>query len=131
VHTSDDQRNTHHLVASADENGHRARVGTLLDDEHLLLGGAERELADEASVAKLVGAQVLETGDDAAVGRNGDQLDLGATNPADGREVVLHEEVVGLIVKAPLANDEVGAGVLDSASVSSRAMNYLSDNRPC
>jgi hypothetical protein len=40
-------------------------------------------------------------------------LDLGTTNPPDGRKVVLHEQVICFVVEAPLADNEVCSAVLD------------------
>ena len=39
-------------------------------------------------------------------------LDFGATDPSDSRKVVLHQQVVRFIVKAPLANDQIRTRVL-------------------
>lgn len=105
---------SYHLVAAADENGDGAGVGALLDDEHLLARSAEGHLLDDARGAELGRGQLLEARHDAAVGRNGDEFHLRATDPADSGQVVLQQQVVGLVVEAPLADDEVGAGVLDA-----------------
>ena len=43
---------------------------------------------------------------------DGDELELHAADPAHGGEAVLQEEVVRLVVEAPLADDEVCAAVL-------------------
>ena len=40
-------------------------------------------------------------------------LDLRSSNPSHGRQVVLHEQVVRLVVEPPLADDQVGARILD------------------
>ena len=40
-------------------------------------------------------------------------LDLGSADPPDGGQLPLKEEMVGLVVKAPLADGQGGAGVLD------------------
>ena len=53
----------------------------LLDDEHAILGRAEVQLADQTGVAQLVGAQLLEPGNDSAASSDGDQFDFGASNP--------------------------------------------------
>lgn len=47
-----------------------------------------------------------------AVGSDGNELDLYPAHPAHGREVVLKQEVVSLVVKAPLADDQVSSAVL-------------------
>lgn len=40
-------------------------------------------------------------------------LDLRSSDPSNGRQIVLHQKVVRLVVETPLADDEVGSGVLD------------------
>lgn len=40
-------------------------------------------------------------------------LNLWAPHPADGRQLVLQEQVIRLIIEAPLADGEVGACVFD------------------
>mmetsp|Transcript_32272 Transcript_32272/g.79948 ORF Transcript_32272/g.79948 Transcript_32272/m.79948 type:complete len:351 (+) Transcript_32272:698-1750(+) len=102
-----------HLVAAAHEDRHRLRVGAILNDDHAVLGRAERLLVHVARRAELVCGELREARHDARVGRNGEQLDLDAAHPADRRQVVLHQQVVRLVVKTPLADDEVAARVLD------------------
>ena len=63
-----------HLVATANEDGHGARILALLDDEHAILGRAERELAHLAREAELLGRQLAETWHNAAAGGDRDQL---------------------------------------------------------
>lgn len=106
------QRLTHHLVTSTNENSHGAGVGTLLDYQHLLSRSSEAHLADNTSSAELVRGQILEAGHNTAVCGNGDQLDLGPTNPTNGRQVILEQKVVGFIIETPLANDQVGTRFL-------------------
>ena len=53
-------------------------VGTVFNDEHLVLGGAEGELPDGAAGAELLRRELLEAGHNAAISGDGDQLDLGA-----------------------------------------------------
>ena len=43
-----------HLGAAPQEDGDCLAVGALLDDQHLVLGGAEAELPDQAGGAELV-----------------------------------------------------------------------------
>jgi hypothetical protein len=50
------------------------------------LGGAEGELPDEASRAKLIGAELLEARNDSTARRDGDQLDLRAAHPSRRKE---------------------------------------------
>lgn len=42
-------------------------------------------------------------------------LDFWPTNPSDSREIVLHQQVVRLVVEAPLADDKIRTRVLDHA----------------
>lgn len=64
----------YHLIAAADEDGDGARVGALFDDKHLISRSAERNFADHSGFAQLLGREVLEPGDDAAVRRNSNEL---------------------------------------------------------
>lgn len=102
-----------HFVAAAHEDCDGPGVGALLDDQHLVACCSESQLADDASLAELLGAEVLETWYNASVGGNGNQLDLGPAYPPHGWQLVCEQKVVGLVVEAPLADDDVGAGVLD------------------
>lgn len=128
---------TYHLVRTANKDGDGLRIGAVLNDEHLVAGGTERDLPHDAGLSELGCCQVFEPGDDAAVGRDRDELqgqgkdnvsrrlqvrdrpeggthlDFRTADPSDGGQVVLHQEVVRFVVKAPLADDEVGARVLD------------------
>lgn len=45
---------------------------------------------------------------DARAGCHCQQLNLDTAHPADGWQVVVHQQVVGLILKAPLADDQAG-----------------------
>uniref|UniRef100_A0A6B0VAH4 Secreted protein n=1 Tax=Ixodes ricinus TaxID=34613 RepID=A0A6B0VAH4_IXORI len=101
-----------HLVAAPDEDGDGPGVWALLDDQHAVLGGAERELPHHARRAQLVRTQLAEAGHDAAARGNGDQLDFWSPDPAHGGQLPLEQQVVGLIVEAPLADDQVGPGRL-------------------
>jgi len=103
----------YHLVATTDQDGDRTRVGAVLNVQHAVFARAKGGLADLACLAELGSRHLLKAGDDAATSGDGDELELGATDPADGWELVLHQQVVGLVVKAPLAHNQVGARVLD------------------
>lgn len=102
-----------HLVRATQERRDGARVGTLFDHQHPVARRAEADLAHDAGVPELVRRQVLKPRHDPPVGRDRNQLELGAAHPADGRQLVLEQQVVRLVVKAPLAHDQVRAGVLD------------------
>eukprot|EP00050_Salpingoeca_kvevrii_P010683 m.9769 g.9769 ORF g.9769 m.9769 type:complete len:527 (-) comp3015_c0_seq2:171-1751(-) len=102
-----------HLVATADEDGDSLGVLALLDDKHAVLGGAKGNLTDATSLAKLLSRKLFKAGNNAATRGDSNELDLGAANPADSGEALLQQEVVGLVVEAPLANGECCAGVLD------------------
>jgi len=78
-----------HLVAAADEDGDGPRVLALLNDEHVVLGRAERQLPDSASAAELLGSQLTESGHNAAAGSDGDQFDLGTSDPTNGGQFPL------------------------------------------
>ena len=98
----------YHLVTSTDEDCDRPAVGALFDDKHLLSCGSEAHLTDLTGCAELLGGQIFESWHNTAVCGDGNQLNLGTTNPSDGRQLILEEQVVGLVVEAPLADDQVG-----------------------
>mmetsp|Transcript_9052 Transcript_9052/g.15310 ORF Transcript_9052/g.15310 Transcript_9052/m.15310 type:complete len:364 (+) Transcript_9052:294-1385(+) len=101
-----------HLVSSADQHGHGIGEGAVLDDQHALLGGAEAYLAHRPSLAQLFRRQLLETRHNSSASGDSDQLQLDTTNPSHGRQLILQQQVVRLVVEAPLADDQVGATVL-------------------
>lgn len=111
---------TYHLVASANEDSDRTAVGTFFNDQHLLSCCAKSHLAHTTSSTKLLCAQILKSRHDTAIGGNCNQLDLGTTDPSDGGQLVLKEQVVGLIVETPLTDDEVGSRIL-------QLLNHLSE----
>lgn len=39
-------------------------------------------------------------------------LDFGTTNPSNGRELILHKQVVRLVIETPLTDNQIGASVL-------------------
>lgn len=77
-----------HLVAATDEDCDGARVGALLNHQHLLSCCAEAHLAHDTCRAKLGCAEVLEARHNPAVGGNGDELDFGTSNPPHGGKLV-------------------------------------------
>jgi hypothetical protein len=105
-------KETDHLVATADEDGHGPGVGAVLNDQHLFPCGAEGHLADNAGAAQLLRLEVFEPGHYPAVGGNSNKLDLRTAHPPYGGELVLKEEMVGLVVETPLTYGKVGSGVL-------------------
>lgn len=87
-------------------------------------------------MTELVGGKIFKSGDNSTVGGNGDKLvqivnynlvwnrgistrgvdvaylDFGTTDPSNGRELVLHKQVVRLVIETPLADNQIGASVL-------------------
>ena len=47
----------------------------VLDDQHLVLGGAEGQLLDDAGMTQFLWGQLAESGHDAASGGDGDELE--------------------------------------------------------
>ena len=47
----------------------------------------------------------------ARTGRNCNELHFDAANPTNGRQFVLQEQVIGFVIKAPLANSKRGTAV--------------------
>jgi hypothetical protein len=100
------------VAAAAHEDGQGLGFGTFLDDQHTFVGGAEVEFLNLASEAELLRGDFLEAGDDAGASGHGDEFDILASDPTDGREFVLKKEMVGLVVETPLAQGDRGARVL-------------------
>jgi hypothetical protein len=76
---------TYHLVTTPNKDRDCPRVGTLLNDQHLLLCRSKRDFPDQTSVTELVGCEILESGDNPAIGRNGDELIVRTCNTQSGR----------------------------------------------
>lgn len=64
----------YHFVATADEDGHSPGVFALLDDQHVILGGAEGDLLHHTRRSELLRRQLAEPGHDAASCCYGNQL---------------------------------------------------------
>ena len=101
-----------HVVTTAHENGDGLGVRAVLDQEHGVLLCTEGLLVDAAGSTELGGGELLEAGHDVSAGGEGEQLELDTADPTHGGKVVLEEKVVGLIVEAPLAEDDISTGVL-------------------
>ena len=93
---------------------HISSLGVLaaLNDQHLVLGGAKDKLPHRSSFAKFVWCQLLEARHDPGSCSHCYQLDLNSTNPSHSGQVIGHEQMVGFVIKAPLADDEGGTRVL-------------------
>lgn len=81
----------------------------VLDQKNLVVGSSELVLLYGSSTAEFFGGDLFESWDDSGSSSEGKELNLDTTNPSDGWEVVVHEQVVGLVVKSPLAEHDVGA----------------------
>jgi len=62
--------------------------------------------AEEAAQHACVSGPHLKAWHDACSCGHGQQLNLHAAHPADGWQVVVHQQVVGLVLKAPLADHQ-------------------------
>uniref|UniRef100_A0A182Q4N6 Uncharacterized protein n=1 Tax=Anopheles farauti TaxID=69004 RepID=A0A182Q4N6_9DIPT len=102
----------HHFVATADQHGHGARVLAVFDHQHLVLGRTEAKLAHHTRRTELIGRKFLETWHNTATGSDRNQLNLGSTNPTDGRQLLLQQQMVRLIIEAPLTDGKRGARIL-------------------
>lgn len=101
------------LRSTSDHDGNGLGLLTLLNEDDLVSHGSERDFRDLTGFTKLGGGDFLESGDDSGSGGNSEELNFDTTDPSDGGKVVLHEEMVSFIIETPLAEDDVGAGVLD------------------
>ena len=71
------------------------------------------ELFDDAAGAQLFFGEFGESGHDPPAGGDGDEFDFRSADPPHRRKVILEEEMIRLVVETPLADDEIGAGVLN------------------
>mmetsp|Transcript_26953 Transcript_26953/g.54213 ORF Transcript_26953/g.54213 Transcript_26953/m.54213 type:complete len:288 (-) Transcript_26953:615-1478(-) len=102
-----------HLVGAAHKDRHRLAVLAVLHKQHPVLGRPKRHLPHPPRRPQLLCRQLREARHDARPARDGKKLDLHPAHPPHSGQLVLHEEVVCLVVEAPLADGEVRATVLD------------------
>ena len=81
----------YHAVAASNEDSDSSSVGALLNNKHLFPGGAKCHLPDNTGLPELLSLEVLESGNNAAIRGNGDQLDLGSANPPNSRQIILEK----------------------------------------
>lgn len=84
------------------------------DQNGFLVLSADGDLFDDLGGSEFIGGEIFESRDNVSSGGKRDEFDLLAAHPADGREVLAEEEVISFIVEAPLAENDVGAGLLDA-----------------
>lgn len=102
-----------HDVTTSNKDGAGLRVFTLFDDQHLFVGGTEREFSDSLGFTELFGSDFSESGDDSATSGQSEEFNIDTTDPSNGIKLVLEQEMVGFIVKAPLAEDDISTTILD------------------
>jgi len=117
----------HHFITSSDKYCDRAGIGTFLDDKHLVPGRPKRNFSDEACLSQFCRGQVFETGNNSTMGGYCDELVTGeemianpveirylnfrSTDPTYGRQIILHQQMVRLVIEAPLTDDQICAGI--------------------
>mmetsp|Transcript_10824 Transcript_10824/g.10944 ORF Transcript_10824/g.10944 Transcript_10824/m.10944 type:complete len:229 (+) Transcript_10824:447-1133(+) len=101
------------LAAAPHQHSHCLRVRAVLDEDHLVVRGPERHLLDGTCLPQLLWSNLLETRNDPSPSGDGDQLYLQATNPTHRGQLVVHQQVVRLIIKAPLTQNYVGSRIFD------------------
>merc|ERR1719502_2150919 len=65
-----------------------------------------------AGCSKLVWGKIFKSGTDASSGGDSDKFKLHTTTPSHSWKISLQQQVIGLIVKAPLTDYKVGSSVL-------------------
>merc|ERR1712110_323430 len=68
------------------------------------------EFPNSSCASELICCQFLKTGNNSSTGCNCNQLYFRTTYPPDGRKFTLQKQMICLIIKAPLANSEIGTG---------------------
>merc|ERR1712166_266678 len=79
----------------------------------MMCGSSEGDFRDFTGFTELFLGDFLESGYDSSSGGDSQELNFNTTDPSHGGKVVLHEEMVSFIIETPLAEDDVGSGVLD------------------
>mmetsp|Transcript_6616 Transcript_6616/g.16680 ORF Transcript_6616/g.16680 Transcript_6616/m.16680 type:complete len:391 (+) Transcript_6616:475-1647(+) len=103
----------HHLVTTTHKDRDSLAVLASLNHNHVVLGGTKGELTNTLGKTQLFGTNIFKFGNDSTTSSNGNQLHFDTTHPTDGRKLILQQKMVGLIIKAPLTDDEVGTALLD------------------
>mmetsp|Transcript_12843 Transcript_12843/g.27283 ORF Transcript_12843/g.27283 Transcript_12843/m.27283 type:complete len:410 (+) Transcript_12843:254-1483(+) len=101
-----------HFVPTADEDGDGIGIGTVFNDEHAFFGIPEGYLAHQSGFAQLFRTQFREARDDPPSRGNGNVFDLHTAHPSYRGQIVLQQEVVGLVIESPLTNDQIGTTIL-------------------
>ena len=115
----------HELVTTPDEEGNAWLVRSALDQKHVLAARAERNLADLLSLSKLLSLDILKPLDDPCTGCDGKLLNIATKNPTNGWKVPHVEEVVSLIIEAPLAHDGGSASLLKGIDLVNEVLLFL------
>ena len=94
-------------TTSTDEDGHGLRVLAFLNEDYLIVRCTEGDLLDFTSLTELLGSDLFEARNNMSTRSHSNELNLDTANPSDSGKFVVHEEVVGLVVEAPLAENDV------------------------
>lgn len=86
-------------------------VWTALNNQHTLVAGTELDLSNNAGIAELLAIELLESRYNSSAGSNGEQLQINTTNPSYSWQLVLVEQVIGLIIESPLADYQCGTRI--------------------
>lgn len=73
--------NLYHFGSTSKENRNSLRIFAFLDHQHFVLGSAKAQLSNEAGIAQLGSTQFLEARYNTPTCRDGNQLDLGSSDP--------------------------------------------------
>jgi hypothetical protein len=103
---------TNRAGSTSDQHGDGLGVLAFLNEENLIVRGTERELLDNSSLSELLWGNLFESWDDSSSGGDSQELDLDSSNPSDSWKFIMHEKMVGLVIETPLAEHDVGSGVL-------------------
>lgn len=103
----------YHFVATTNEDSNCLWIGALFNDEHSVFGCAKTKFLDNTGKAQLLGSQFFEARDNTTASSDGNQLDLGTTDPTDSGQLSLEQHVVGFVVKAPLTNCQTSTRIFN------------------
>mmetsp|Transcript_30546 Transcript_30546/g.63787 ORF Transcript_30546/g.63787 Transcript_30546/m.63787 type:complete len:414 (-) Transcript_30546:55-1296(-) len=103
-----------HAISPAYQNCHGRGICGMFQDNHAFaLGGSQGQFVHAPGLSQFIGRQIFKACHDASTGGHGNVFNFDSAHPSHGGEIILQKQVIGFVIKAPLANDQIGATILD------------------
>jgi hypothetical protein len=100
-----------HLVSSSNKNGNSFTILAILNYQHSFVGGSEGDFSNFSGASKLLCADFFKSWNNSGPSGHSEKLDVSSSYPSNSREVILKQQVVGLIIESPLAHDNSSSGI--------------------